>query len=542
MIRDGLNPSVMKEFQRSLSIETHRLLVRETPKHSPRHGLMPSRNPRKAAFNWAFVFLAVLLTLLAGTLFFLSSIPSEQLIAPSGSQTPDDTVVHLEFLLLKLSALQEKALKASIDAQNAGKKRFSLSLPTAVADLKLERSRTHSMLSDLIIGLDGIAKSLKELKRRQSSEMNPTEFNVNNLLANVAGGDKGIVSMEDTKLVNRVKTPSVKGSNSAPSEPLYDFFAQDELRKYLSVRENRRGAKNFMGVSATYGTIGHACVSSKGLLEKYMDYDIGEVCRDDWVIAQQLILRGCEPLPRRRCRAQGPKVYKPPPPANESLWAIPANENIRWDNYFCKNFSCLADYVHRKKFFKCSPCFDLEILEKQRWVVPNTTDGEFLITDVLALKPGEVRIGLDYSMGTGTFAARMKEHDVTIVSTTLNLGAPFSETIALRGLVPLYISINQRLPFFDNTLDIVHTTMFLDAWVDHQVLDFILFDFDRVLRRGGLLWLDRFFCHREELAEYMFYFKRLRYKAHMWVTVPKTDKGKDEVYFSAVWEKPHTPF
>jgi len=316
----------------------------------------------------------------------------------------------------------------------------------------------------------------------------------------------------------------------------------DEHALALQVRGARGGLKNFMGVNATYGAIGHACVTNKALLEKYMDYDIGELCRDDWVIGQQLIIRGCEPLPRRRCRARGPALYKQPLPARDSLWAIPADENIRWENYFCQNFSCLADYEHRKKFFKCSPCFDLKTLEKQRWMVPNSTDAEYLISEVLALKPDEIRIGLDYSMGTGTFAARMKEHDVTIVSTTLNLGAPFSETIALRGLIPLYISINQRLPFFDNTLDIVHTTLFLDAWVDHQLLDFILFDFDRVLRPGGLLWLDRFFCEREELAEYLFYFKPLRYKVHMWVTSPKTDKLRNEVYFSAVWEKPLTPF
>jgi hypothetical protein len=326
----------------------------------------------------------------------------------------------------------------------------------------------------------------------------------------------------------------LESSRVAPDDLTLEFVQN------VQVSENRGGFKNFMGVNASSGAIGHACVRNKRLLEKYMDYDVGEVCRDDWVVAQQLMLRGCEPLPRRRCRARGPKRYTKPRPANESLWAVPADENIRWANYYCRNFSCLADWQHRKKFFKCSPCFDLRTLERQRWVVPNTTDAEFLIADVLALKPGEVRIGLDYSMGTGTFAARMKEHDVTVVSTTLNLGAPFSEVIALRGLLPLYISINQRLPFFDNTLDLVHTTLFLDAWIDHQLLDFILFDFDRVLRPGGLLWLDRFFCHREELAEYLFYFKRLRYKAHMWTTVPKSDRARDEVYLSAVWEKPHS--
>lgn len=310
----------------------------------------------------------------------------------------------------------------------------------------------------------------------------------------------------------------------------------------IQVRHNRSGKKNFMGTNFTSGAIGHACVRNKALLEKYMDYDVGEYCRDDWVTAQQLIIRGCEPLPRRRCRARGPKHYTKPLPANVSLWALPNDKNVRWDNYFCQNFSCLADYTKRKKFFKCSPCFDLAVHEKMRWVVVNSSDTEFLITDVLAIKPLEIRIGLDYSMGTGTFAARMKEHGVTIASTTLNLGAPFSETIALRGLIPLYVSINQRLPFFDNTLDLVHTTLFLDGWIDHQLLDFILFDFDRVLRPGGLFWLDRFFCSKDDLAEYLFYFKRLRYKVHMWRTLPKNDQGANQVYFSAVWEKPHSSF
>lgn len=51
-------------------------------------------------------------------------------------------------------------------------------------------------------------------------------------------------------------------------------------------------------------------------------------------------------------------------------------------------------------------------------------DADFLISEVLGLKPGEIRIGLDFSVGTGTFAARMREFNVTIVSASINLGAP----------------------------------------------------------------------------------------------------------------------
>ncbi|KAI4355127.1 hypothetical protein L6164_003930 [Bauhinia variegata] len=178
-----------------------------------------------------------------------------------------------------------------------------------------------------------------------------------------------------------------------------------------------------------------------------------------------------------------------------------------------------------------------------RWVKLDSDDtADFLISDVLDIKPGEIRIGLDFSVGTGTFAARMREFNVTIVSATINLGAPFNEMIALRGLVPLYLTINQRLPFFDNTLDLIHTTRFLDGWIDLVLLDFVLYDWDRVLRPGGLLWIDSFFCSKEDLDYYLESFKMLRYKKHKWVIVPKLDKDDKEVFFSAVLEKQPRPF
>ncbi|KAM0856337.1 hypothetical protein ACQ4PT_049164 [Festuca glaucescens] len=183
--------------------------------------------------------------------------------------------------------------------------------------------------------------------------------------------------------------------------------------------------------------------------------------------------------------------------------------------------------------------------EKQRWMVNTTRRNasstsalslvDFSIDEVLAVKPGEVRIGLDVSVGTGTFAARMRERGVTVVSAALNLGAPFAETVALRGLVPLYATMSQRLPFFDNTMDLVHTAGFFEGWVDLQLLDFVLFDWDRVLRPGGLLWVDRFACARRDLDDYMYMFLQFRYKKHRWVV---SFKSKEEVYLSALLEKP----
>jgi len=160
--------------------------------------------------------------------------------------------------------------------------------------------------------------------------------------------------------------------------------------------------------------------------------------------------------------------------------------------------------------------------EKLKWVNKSflsSSPADFLIKDVLAAKPGEIRIGLDYSVCTGTFAARMMEQNVTIISTALNLGAPFNGMMALLGVVPLYITPNQRRPFFDNTMDLIHTTRVLDGWVDMLLLDFILFDWDRALRPEGLLWIDRFSCNREDLDDYMYMFLQFRYKKHKWLSL-----------------------
>ncbi|OWM64287.1 uncharacterized protein LOC116193215 [Punica granatum] len=330
-------------------------------------------------------------------------------------------------------------------------------------------------------------------------------------------------------------------------EPV-DYFLIEEIRKYVKIKPNRLGKQNFMGANGTFTSIGHACFAMKNELEEYMDYDVGEICNDDWKLAQKLMVHGCDPLPRRRCFARAPQLYYKPYPINESMWKLPDNRNVRWSQYRCKNFTCLARNVTGKGFFKCADCFNLIGHEKPRWVKPVYIDSstnqtvDFVIPEVLAIKPGEIRIGLDFSVGTGTFAARMWEFNVTIVSATINLGAPFSEMIALRGLVPLYLSINQRLPFFDNTLDLIHTTRFLDGWIDFILLDFVLYDWDRVLRPGGLLWIDSFFCLKEDLDDYLEAFKTLRYKKHKWVVIPKVDKSDREVFFSAVLEKPPRPF
>ncbi|XP_048541615.1 probable methyltransferase At1g29790 [Triticum urartu] len=328
------------------------------------------------------------------------------------------------------------------------------------------------------------------------------------------------------------------GGDDAPVvDPLVNFFMAEETRKYVTTKGNREGRPNVYGTNRTYGSIGHACVLMRRELDEYMSYDVGSYCPDDWDLGQRLMLGGCDPLPRRRCLARASKLFQRPLPINESLWRLPDDGNVRWSRYHCRGYRCLSARNPRPGYSRCVGCFDMD-REKRRWVNDtsrNASLADFRIDEVLAVKPGEVRIGVDVSVGTGSFAARMRERGVTIVSAALNLGAPFAETVALRGLVPLYATMSQRLPFFDNTMDMVHTAGFFEGWVDLQLLDFVLFDWDRVLRPGGLLWVDRFACARRDLDDYMYMFLQFRYKKHRWVV---SFKSKDEVYLSALLEKP----
>ncbi|XP_062090552.1 probable methyltransferase At1g29790 [Humulus lupulus] len=399
--------------------------------------------------------------------------------------------------------------------------------------------------------LDKVIKKIQtEIQEIQNRPTTESSMKQNSFLADILGLIESVqVSLPEIQENSQLNPPinqshHLLGSKQLSDEP-ENHFLIEEIRKYVKMKPNRLGKQNFMGANGTFTSIGHACFAMRKDLEEYMDYDVGDFCNDDWKLAQKLMVHGCDPLPRRRCFSRAPQLYDKPFPIEESMWKLPNNRNVRWSQYRCKNFTCLAANSTGKGFFKCADCFDLSNHEMPRWVKlenPNENTSDFLAHQVLELKPGEIRIGLDFSVGTGTFAARMRELNVTIVTATINFGAPFSEMIALRGLVPLYLTINQRLPFFENTLDLIHTTRFLDGWIDFVLLDFVLYDWDRVLRPGGLLWIDSFFCLKEDLDDYLESFKMLRYKKHKWVIVPKLDKDDREVFFSAVLEKPPRPF
>lgn len=298
-----------------------------------------------------------------------------------------------------------------------------------------------------------------------------------------------------------------------------------------------------LGSDELYPSLGGACRNFPDELAQYMTYEVSGECPSDDVIAQRLLLKGCEPLPRRRCHPKSPKNYAGPVPFPDSLWTIPPDTSISWDPYTCKNYTCLVNRGKAKGNYDCKDCFDLGGREKTRWMY-DTDSIAFGIDAVLAMRPpGTIRIGLDIGGGSGTFAARMRERNVTIVTSTMNFDGPFNSFIASRGLISMHISIAHRLPFFENTLDIVHSMHVLSNWIPDMVLEFALFDIYRVLRPGGLFWLDHFFCFGTQLnATYVPMFDRIGFRKVRWSAGRKLDKGveRNEWYISALLEKPLT--
>ncbi|THG13096.1 uncharacterized protein LOC114275257 [Camellia sinensis] len=310
----------------------------------------------------------------------------------------------------------------------------------------------------------------------------------------------------------------------------------NELKLFLQHHKLPLGKDSRTGITEMVASVGHSCEKSMDLLSQYMNYRVSGPCPDDWSLAQKLILRGCEPLPRRRCFAKSiPKVglYSFP----ISLWKNVSDKTVNWSGLGCKNLQCL----NSKKLSKdCVGCFDLVNGFENPKYVNSRTKNDFVIDDVLALGSGGIRIGFDLGGGSGTFAARMAERNVTVITATLNIDAPFSEFIAARGLFPLYLSLDHRFPFYDNVFDLVHVASALDVGGRSEKLEFLMFDIDRILRPGGLFWLDNFYCTSDEKKGALTrLIERFGFKKLKWVVGDKVNgSGKSEVYLSVVLQKP----
>eukprot|EP00850_Spirogloea_muscicola_P015638 SM000122S25745 [mRNA] locus=s122:45280:47607:+ [translate_table: standard] len=306
-------------------------------------------------------------------------------------------------------------------------------------------------------------------------------------------------------------------------------------------------ASNATGGSATSSIGGSSCNATQEDLQQYLEYTVGEVCPNDWFFVQSLIFEeGCFSLPRRRCFAVMPETYTEPLPQPECLWAQEALDdlNVRWDHHECKSFSCLNE----RKTGDCLNCFNMT-LEFMRW--RSRANGVIPMKDVVRIKKGTLRIGLDFGGRSGSFAARMSRWNITIVTTQRNketafnkdtLGLPYMETIALRGLIPLHIPNKARLPFFDGTLDVVHSSSSLRHI---KVIEFeeLMYEWDRILRPGGIIWVELFYQPVNEMPLYIRLLENLKYK-HLYFNVTRKPgngtlrKPTPYSYLTCVVEKP----
>jgi hypothetical protein len=188
-------------------------------------------------------------------------------------------------------------------------------------------------------------------------------------------------------------------------------------------------------------------------------------------------------------------------------------------------------------------------LDNRRWVAPPRHGHEFLVDDVLRLSASKIRIGFDVAGGAANFAARMRERGVTVVTSVLDGGGkPINEFVAGRGLFPLLLSPAQRFPFYDGVFDLVHVgaTALDEAGAPAmgqaetpEALEFFMFDVDRVLRVGGLLWIDSYLCQSDEKRRVVVkLIERFGYKKLKWVVEEKAGGATTSIYLSAVLRKP----
>lgn len=271
------------------------------------------------------------------------------------------------------------------------------------------------------------------------------------------------------------------------------------------------------------GPIASACSSQPDLLHRYMSYTPFSPCpRDHSSIAEPLLLRGCSPLPRRRCFSPTPSFSSSSLPDSAVLWPPTSS---------CRSFSCLPPSLH----------FDLN--SSPTAFTSSKSALDLTLPQLFTIAKKSVRTALDVGGGTAALAARLKsDYNVSVLTTTLNLGYPYNEAAALRGAVPLHLPLQQRFPLQDGAVDLVRTGHAVNRWIPADAMEFLMYDVDRVLRPGGWWWVDHFFCRAGDLERvYAPMMGRLGYRRIKWAVGNKTDAGGikyGEVYLTALLHKP----
>ncbi|KDP32450.1 hypothetical protein JCGZ_13375 [Jatropha curcas] len=102
-------------------------------------------------------------------------------------------------------------------------------------------------------------------------------------------------------LLMELSKQPVKDSDDNNDKFIIDGFF-DEVMLAIAPHKLPLGYSPRTGSDEVYPPVGAGCLRYQEELTKYMSYEIGGECPVDDVFANRLMLRGCEPLPRRRCR------------------------------------------------------------------------------------------------------------------------------------------------------------------------------------------------------------------------------------------------
>ncbi|XLU83007.1 hypothetical protein S245_006427, partial [Arachis hypogaea] len=143
---------------------------------------------------------------------------------------------------------------------------------------------------------------------------------------------------------------------------------------------------------------------------------------------------GLSPLLRRRFFQTAPHKPSCPIPQDPFPFSL-SDSSVIWDHYPCKSFNC---------FHRQNPNLGFNPSSDSSKFTTYKTDLDLPISQLFQIAKSVksvIRLGLDVGGGTGSFAATMKLRNVTIVTTTMSVGAPYSEAMALRGLVPLHVPL-----------------------------------------------------------------------------------------------------
>lgn len=169
--------------------------------------------------------------MITGSLTFLTSFVQE-------NNLHVDNIARSALLSLKITDLKEKVLKTKTESQDIVLKNTPTSLQNALADLKRERLRSLSVLAEITSELDGIVKLLTtHLSKKEVLDMIATSVR-NKPLENVSKDEQEIKYVaKTTSSIIRAQSQDDDYNDevATSSDPLYDFFMQEEIRTYIKV-------------------------------------------------------------------------------------------------------------------------------------------------------------------------------------------------------------------------------------------------------------------------------------------------------------------